>query len=72
MNWLEILGAISSGTSLLILIWQVYKQVLEDCKHNPHDMTDIQRTDELHRKISEIHGIVKRGNIRRNSDLVSD
>jgi hypothetical protein len=35
-------------------------------------MTDIQRTDELHRKISEIHGIVKRENIRRNSDLVSD
>lgn len=59
-DWMQIVGTISAVSSLVILCWQVYKQVLLDCHHDPHALTDIQKTDDLHRKVSEIHGIISR------------
>jgi dihydrodipicolinate synthase/N-acetylneuraminate lyase len=70
-DWMQIVGTISAVSSLAILIWQVYKQMLADCKHDPHALTDIQKADELHRKISEIHNVISRRTSRDSHDEVS-
>lgn len=70
-DWIQIVGTISNVSSLVILIWQVYKQMLADCKYDPHELTVVQKTDELYRKISEIHNVISRRISRDSHDEAS-
>jgi hypothetical protein len=58
MIWYNAIGLSSNICSFLILLYQLYDAVKKDCQANPHALTEIQKQDILHERITDIHTIL--------------
>jgi hypothetical protein len=53
-DWMGWVGLVSNLLSFSLLLYSTYFKILEDCRYNPHELTDTQKQDEMYKKINII------------------
>jgi hypothetical protein len=66
MDYLNLIGFIVNISSLVILLYQIYQKIVDDCKYNKHELSDTQKLDIIDENIKKIYDNIMRRNSNDN------